>query len=243
MGNYRILEADDRMNKCVVLMPAPQYRIKNLYEYVGSIEGVDSRVFKDARIGCNLSLAESYKNRANKYTYRDILLACSDKEYSEYYKWNIEHDRNIVIKRADNILFTASDSLSPDLDFIETARCGSTGSGGGFGPGGYGYKWNVTKTDLNNGRIAYTFIIHFNTKPAKDNFAKWWYYGKKEERLASKVVMGVPLSSISGIASFVIPQIDWENISNSPLWKAGNYDEAVLNEMGLKIEKGVIVKC
>ena len=223
------------MNKCVVLMPASQYRIKSLYEYVGNIESVDSRAFKDISMGCNLSLAECYKNRTNKYTYRDILLACSDKEYFEYYKWNIEHDRNIVIKGADNILFTAPDSLSPDLDFIETSRCGKE-SGGGFGSGGYGYKWNVTKTDLNNGKIAFAFSIHFNTKLAKDNFAKWWYSGKKGERLASKVVMGVPFSSIAGNVSFVIPQIDWENISNNPLWKAGNYDDAVLNEMGLKME-------
>ena len=231
------------MNKCVVLMPASQYRIKSLYEYVGSIEDVDSRVFKGARIGCNLSLAECYKNRVNKYTYRDILLVCSDREYYEYYKWNIEHDRNIVIKRADNILFTAPDSLSLDLDFVNTARC-CKDDGSGFGRGGYGYKWNVTKTDINNGRLTITFNIHFNTKLAKDNFAKWWYYGRKGERLASKVVMGVPFSSISGSASFVIPQIDWENISNSSLWKAGNYDEAVLSEMGLKFdENGVIVKC
>ena len=230
------------MNKCVVLMPVSQYRIKRLYEYVGSIEGVDSRVFEDARIGGNLSLAECYKNRANKYTYRGILLACSDREYYEYYKWNIEHDRNIVIKRADNILSTAPDSLSLDLDFIEITRCSKAG-GSGFGPGGYGYKWNVTKTGLNNGRIAFAFSIHFNTKLAKDNFAKWWYNGGKGERLASKVVMGAPFSSISGSASFVIPQIDWENISNSSLWKAGNYDDAVLNEMGLKWKDGVIVKC
>ena len=230
------------MNKLVVLMPASQYRIKSLYEYVDSIESVDSKVFKGAIIGCNLSLAECYKNRANKYTYRDILLACSDKEYFEYYKWNIEHDRNIVIKRADNILFTAPDSLSPDLDFVNTARC-CKDDGSGFCRGGYGYKWNVTKTDLNNGRIAIVVSIHFNTKLAKDNFAKWWYYGRKGERLASKVVMGVPLSSIAGNASFVIPQIDWENISDSPLWQAGNYDDVVLSEMGLKIENGVIVKC
>lgn len=231
------------MNKCVVLMPAPQYRIKRLYEYVDSIEGVDSRVFKGARIGCNLSLAECYKNRANKYTYRDILLACSDKEYLEYYKWNIEHDRNIVIKRADNILFTAPDSLSLDLDFIGTARCGKDG-GSGFGSSGYGYKWNVTKTDLNNGRIAFTFSIHFNTKLAKDNFAKWWYNGRKWKSFASKVVMGVPFSSITGNVSFAIPQIDWEHISDTYLWKEGKYDEAVLNEMGLKFdENGTIVKC
>ena len=230
------------MNKCVVLMPASQYRSKSLYEYVDSIESVDSRVFNDARIGCNLSLAECYKNRANKYTYRDILLACSDKEYLEYYKWNIQHDRNIVIKGADNILLTAPDSLSPDLDFIETTRCGK-GGGSGFGPGGYGYKWNVTKTDLNNGRIAFAFSIHFNTKLAKDNFAKWWYSGKKGEQLASKVVIGAPLSSITRNVSFVIPQIDWENISDNELWKTGKYDEAVLSEMGLKWKDGVIVKC
>ena len=230
------------MNKCVVLIPASQYRSKSLYEYVGNIESVDSKVFKGAIIGCNLSLAECYKNRANKYTYRDILLACSDKEYLEYYKWNIQHDRNIVIKRADNILLTAPDSLSPDLDFVNTTRCCKDG-GSGFGRGGYGYKWNVTKTDLNNGRMTHTFIIHFNTKLAKDNFVKWWYYGRKGERLASKVVMGAPLSGIARNASFVIPQIDWEHISDNELWKTGKYDEAVLSEMGLKMENGVIVKC
>ena len=128
------------MNKCVVLMPAAQYRIKSLYEYVDSIESVDSRVFKGASMGCNLSLAECYKNRTNKYTYRGILLACSDKEYLEYYKWNIEHDRNIVTKRADNILLTAPDSLSPDLDFIELFRCCSAGGGSGFGPQRYSWK-------------------------------------------------------------------------------------------------------
>ena len=231
------------MNKCVVLMPASQYRIKSLYEYVDNIEGVDSRVFNDASISCNLSLAECYKNRANKYTYRGILLACSDREYYEYYKWNIEHDRNIVIKRADNILFTAPDSLSLDLDFIEAARC-CADDGGGFCLGGYGYKWNVAKTDLNNGRIAFTFNIHFNTKLAKDNFAKWWYNGRKGEQLSSKVVMGAPFSSIAGNVSFVIPQIDWENIhiNQKELWDKGLYDEAVLAEMGLKMENGVIVK-
>ena len=231
------------MNKCIVLIPASQYRMRGLYEYVDSIESVDSRVFKDVRMGCNLSLAECCKYRANKYTYRDILLACSDKEYLEYYKWNIQHDRNIVIKRADNILLTAPDSLSLDLDFIETTRCSKDSGGGGFCLGGYGYKWNVTKTDLNNGRIAFAFSIHFNTKLAKDNFAKWWYNGRKREQLASKVVQGVPISSIAGNASFLIPQIDWEHISDNELWKVGNYDEAVLSEMGLKWKDGVIVKC
>ena len=102
----------------------------------------------------------------------------------------------------------------------------------------------MAKTDLNNGQIITVASIHFNTKLAKDNFAKWWYYGRKGERLAGKVVTGVPFSFITRNASFVIPQIDWEHISDSPLWKAGNYDEAVLSEMGLKFdENGAIVKC
>ena len=41
---------------------------------------------------------------------------------------------------------------------------------------------------------------------------------------------------------FWIPQIDWENINNNPLWKAGKYDEAVLSEMGLKWQGDTIVK-
>ena len=58
--------------------------------------------------------------------------------------------------------------------------------------------------------------------------------------------MGVPFSSISGSASFVIPQIDWSNIhiNQKELWDKGLYDEAVLSEMGLKFdENGAIVKC
>ena len=41
-----------------------------------------------------------------------------------------------------------------------------------------------------------------------------------------------------------VQEIDWEHIPDNELWKAENYDEAVLSEMGLKFdENGVIVKC
>ena len=225
-------------------MPLSQYKAKGLYKHVGSFELADSKLFEDAVITENLSICTLKKNIVDRYSWTDLVLKSVDQRYIEYYKWNIEHDRNIVIKRADNILFTAPDGLSLDLDFINTTRCSKIG-GGGFGPGGYGYKWNVAKTDLNNGRIAFAFSIHFNTKLAKDNFVKWWYYGRKGERLASKVVMGVPFSSIAGNASFLIPQIDWENIhiNQKELWDKGDYDNAVLSEMSLKMENGVIVKC
>lgn len=43
---------------------------------------------------------------------------------------------------------------------------------------------------------------------------------------------------------FAIPQIDWEHISDNLLWKAGNYDDVVLSEMGLKwnADKTIIIK-
>lgn len=41
-----------------------------------------------------------------------------------------------------------------------------------------------------------------------------------------------------------VQEIDWEHISDNELWKAGNYDDAVLSEMGLKWneDKTVIIK-
>ena len=56
---------------------------------------------------------------------------------------------------------------------------------------------------------------------------------------------GIKIQEISAEYYFFIPQIDWENIhiNQKELWDKGNYDEAVLSEMGLKIENGVIVKC
>ena len=87
--------------------------------------------------------------------------------------------------------------------------------------------------------------IHFTTKQAKDNFCKYWYNGKRGESLASKVVLGMHIISIALDYYFFIPQIDWENIhiNQKEFWDKGDYDEAVLSEMELKMEKGVLVKC
>lgn len=40
--------------------------------------------------------------------------------------------------------------------------------------------------------------------------------------------------SVQSTCSIAIPQIDWEAISDTQLWKEGKYDEAVLDVMGLK---------
>ena len=59
-----------------------------------------------------------------------------------------------------------------------------------------------------------------------------------------KTLLG--LHKNSGSISDAIPQIDWSNIhiNQKELWDKGDYDNAVLSEMGLKFdENGVIVKC
>ena len=58
----------------------------------------------------------------------------------------------------------------------------------------------------------------------------------------SKVLIGLNLTASCSIASYAIPQIDWEKISDHPLWKEGKYDEAVLDTMGLKWNGDKIVE-
>ena len=116
-------------------------------------------------------------------------------------------------------------------------------SGGGFGIGSSSYKWNTSNANLD---IAFVFMIDLKSKLAKNNFIKYWYNGKKTESLASKVILGTRNDNFVGTSYFAIPQIDWSNIhiNQKELWDKGDYDNAVLSEMGLKWneDKTVIVK-
>ena len=58
----------------------------------------------------------------------------------------------------------------------------------------------------------------------------------------SKVIKGLNLITVSILTKFAIPQIDWEKISDHPLWKEGKYDEAVLDAMSLKWEGEKIIE-
>ena len=83
---------------------------------------------------------------------------------------------------------------------------------------------------------AMSSIILLSQK-ARDNCYDWI----NSSAIINNIMAGL---HTDGTTKLCWPQIDWENISNNPLWKAGNYDEAVLAEMGLKFdENGVIVKC
>ena len=229
------------MNKCVCLQPLSQYKKKELYRHVETLELADPKLFEDAVITENLCICALKKECVDKYTWLDLTLKSVNQKYIEYYKWNIKHNKGLHMTQKVNM---KPENFDVNLDFIESSRLCSPFQGGGFGQNGFGYRWNVLYDNSSmNAGIGH---IHFATKQAKDNFCKYWYNGKRGESLASKVVLGMHIISIALDYYFFIPQIDWSNIhiNQKELWDRGLYDEAVLSEMGLKWnENGVIVKC
>ena len=222
-------------------MPLSKYKKKELYRYVDSLELADPKLFKDAVITENLCICTLKKGIADKYSWMDLVLKSVDQRYIEFYKWNIEHNRGIVMRYARDKPLAYFDK---DLDFLETPRCFAAAGGSGFGKNGMGYKWNILHDCSSvNSHIGQ---IRMSSEQARNNIAIFWYNGKKGESFISKVILGVHLDGASSEYYFAIPQIDWENIhiNQKELWDKGNYDDAVLSEMGLKFdENGAIVKC
>ena len=219
-------------------MPLSQYKRKDLYRHVESLELANPKLFEDAVITENLCICTLKKSKTNKYTRQGLVLRSVDQRYIEYYKWNIEHNKGLVMRQSK---YKPVSYFDTKLDFLETSRCFKP-VGGGFGKKGLGYRWNIlhdySSVNAHNGQIR------MPSEQARDNLAICWYSGDNSRKhLLGKVIAGVHLDEASSEYYFAIPQIDWEHISDSPLWQAGNYDEAVLSEMGLKMENGVIVKC
>jgi hypothetical protein len=243
IGNFIISEAIKHLTDngiASVLMPLSYYNKKDeLYRYIEDFELANPKLFQDAVITENLCICTLNKKEINKYSWMDLVLESVDQKYIEYYKWNIEHYKGLIMKRGD---YKKPEDFDVYTDFWETCKCFSSLGGGGFGSNGGGYKWNVL---YDNSKVnAGIGCIHFDTKLAKDNFCKWWYFGKKGERLASKVALGIHMGgSVGPNTRIAIPQIEWTLI----LDKYPNYekdpDTYVLKEMGLKLdENGVIVK-
>ena len=220
-------------------MPLSQYKKKELYRHVEIFELADPKLFEDAVVQENLSICTLKKDIADKYTWLDLVLKSVDQRYIEYYKWNIEHNKGLFMKGSKYKLVSYFDTK---LDFLETSRCFKP-VGGGFGKKGLGYRWNIlhdySSVNAHNGQIR------MPSEQARDNLAICWYSGDNSRKhLLGRAIAGVHIDEASSEHYFAIPQIDWEHISDSPLWKAGNYDDAVLDEMCLKLdENGVIIKC
>ena len=225
----------------VCLQPLSQYKIKDLYRHIELFELADPKLFEDAVITENLCICTLKKDIADKYSWMDLVLKSVDQSCVELYKWNIAHNRGIVMRYARDKPLAYFDK---DLDFLETARC-TKPAGGGFGKNGIGYKWNIlhdcSSVNSHIGQITFT------TAKARDNFAICWYSGDNNRKhLLGRAASGIKIQEVSAEYYFFIPQIDWENIhiNQKELWDKGDYDNAVLAEMGLKwnADKTVIIK-
>lgn len=233
-----ILSSLNDNGDCVCLMPLSQYKAKGLYKHVDSFELANPNFFEDAVITENLSICTLKKNIVDRYTWQDLVLASYEPLYMPFYGYNKNNNRNIVMTRKDG---QAKERFNIDTDFIECGRLFAAAGGAGFGAGGFGYKYN---TFIESDEWAFCIgCIHFQNKSSKENFTKYWYNGKKGESLSSKVALGLHITNANGSGLF-IPQIDWSNIhiNQKELWDKGDYDNAVLAEMGLKWQGDSIVE-
>ena len=210
------------------LMPLNQYK-KDLFKHIQSFELADPKAFKDAIITPNLNISVLKKNEVNIYTWDQLLLASFDQNFIEFYKWNIAHDKGLSMKQNSYKSYT---TFNIDTDFIETSFCYFGGAG--FSPNGCGYRFNVLKSGYEKDWMGHLGQIKLPSKKAKDMFCKYWYNGRKGKSLASRVILGIHAGEASATWYMSIPQIDWDTIDTNPLWIAGQYDEAILDVMGLK---------
>ena len=223
----------------VCLMPLAQYKKNERYKYIASLERIENISF-DAFISGNLCIT-TCQSEDNEKDYEDFLFDSFNQNYRAFYEWNRRNDKGLFFIERKNKPYTYFDI---DLDFIETMRlCVPKNLGGsGFGKDGCGYKFNVLKKDYIDNWLSGVATIHFNRSIEKDNFSKWWYSAPKEKGLSSKIITGLNMVTVSILTKYAIPQIDWESISDHPLWKEGKYDEAVLATMGLRWEGERIVE-
>ena len=214
----------------VCLMPLAQYKTNERYKYINYFEVVNNHSF-DAVISGNLCITTS-QSKDNRKTYEDFLFDGFNQNYRAFYEWNRRNDKGLEVCRKDNKPYTDFDI---DLDFaignraVKQSHCISvTGKG-------FDYYWNVLKRGYEDTWVSELSIIHFNLKEARDNFTTF-IYSKVGEPFMSKIIKGLNLIKVSSLVSYAIPQIDWETISDHPLWEEGRYDEAVLDAMGLRWE-------
>ncbi len=220
----------------VCLMPLAQYKRDERYKYIDSFEIADNTLF-DAFITGNLCIT-TCQSMDNEKDYEDFLFESFNQKYITFYEWNRKNDKGLFFIEKRHKPYTDFDI---DLDFavgnraVKQSHCISiTGKG-------FDYYWNVLRRGYEDKWVSGVATIHFHSKEARNNFTTF-VYSKVGEPLMSKVIKGLNLMIVSSLTKYAIPQIDWEKVSDHPLWKEGRYDEAVLDTMGLKWEGERIVE-
>lgn len=231
--------------KCICLMPLAQYKPKSLelWRYVESFELADNEMFEDADITKNLCICILKKGIVDKYSWEDLEEASFDSGFVPYYKHCGDGDfisftgvhGSLFPTREDALLNAKNEYSNKHVFFIyiRTVKDGvhhtTTCYDWKFNNGEIGFM-DLPTFDNGGGKsfgLAGGFAI-FKSKKSKDNFTTAWYASE----LFDKALHG--LNRDGGHSKAAIPQIDWESISDHPLWKQGDYDGAVLDLMDLK---------
>ena len=248
IGGPVTTEAKKHANRTVCLMPLSCYktRANELWRYVVSMELADPKMFADATITDNLCICTLRKDVVDKYkTYEEMSMESYDPKFKAFYEVNKQRVGDFSITGIDSIKINKLSEYNQDTAFYVYSRT----AGDGVHKSGYDVEYNVNKsigidglplnTSKGHNNLIGGFIV-FTKKTGKDNFTLWWYNGEGE--LADKLIHS--MNKNIGTIEPAIPQIDWEAISDTQLWKEGKYDEAVLLAMGLKWndEKDGVVK-
>lgn len=230
-----VLELTDEIS---CLMPLSNYKNKSaeLWRYVDSFELADPNLFKDAVITKNLCICSLKNNFVDKYSYYELEHFSFQKEAMAFFEKNNKHFFEVKCKPVHLENFTKENTFIVFSRAIDGRPHRSNLSD---------YRWNVEKTleriptYLEGGRVRSSYDTLSLSGKAHINFGKWWY---NNDGLGLPCFLLKSLNKNGGNMSSAIPQIDWENISENPLWKSGDYDGAVLDVMGLMWVDGVIVR-
>ena len=187
-------------------------------------------MFIDADITKNLCICKLSCKNVDKYNWNSLQFVSFNQNFIEFYKKNNSLPMRYVFQRCDNALVS---DFNFEKDFIEVNRIPCERNGYCSGGNGLGYRWNILR-EKNIFRSGLT-VVHFESDKARSNFSTWVYSGMKN--LADQLIWGLNMQTVSDTCSIAIPQIDWETISDHPLWVQGKYDEAVLDTMGLKLSE------
>ena len=216
---------------CICLMPLSNYKNKSaeLWRNVNTFELADPKMFVDADITKNLCICTIENINVDKYrSYEELEMESYDPKFKVFYEVNSKMPLRYTFQRCDN---AKAEDFNTDLDVLDTNRLPDESVGYMFGGAGFGYKWNILKdySKVSSGASC----VHMPSKKAKDNYTIWLYKKNRIGTLADKLIWGTNKITVSSTCSIAIPQIDWETISDTPLWKEGKYDEAVLDVMDL----------
>ena len=236
IGGPVTTEAKKHANKTVCLMPLSCYKNKSneLWRYVESMELADPKMFDDATITDNLCICTLMNETVDKFrSYDEMSMESYDPRFKVFYEYNNTH-KVLEMKFHPTKGYLEYLNKNHNRIFINSIRIAA----GGYAKVGLSKDWYNGKTKLpidNEGSIQ-IFAVEHKNKEANDNYATFVF----NSGFLNDTIMG--LNKTNGTVSIAIPQIDWETISDTPLWKEGKYDEAVLDVMGLKWDGDVIVE-